>query len=68
VIIDAYAGGPVGVEAMAASLGEDSDTVEDVYEPYLIQCGFIQRTPRGRVATAAAYAHLGKPLRLDSLV
>jgi Holliday junction DNA helicase RuvB len=60
VIIDAYAGGPVGVEAMAASLGEDADTVEDVYEPYLIQCGFIQRTPRGRVATAAAYAHLGR--------
>lgn len=60
VIIDAYAGGPVGIEAMAASLGEDSDTVEDVYEPYLIQCGFIQRTPRGRVATPQAYAHLGK--------
>jgi Holliday junction DNA helicase RuvB len=60
VIIDAYAGGPVGVEAIAASLGEDADTVEDVYEPYLIQCGFIQRTPRGRVATAAAYSHLGK--------
>jgi len=60
VIIDAYAGGPVGVEAIAASLGEDADTVEDVYEPYLIQCGFIQRTPRGRVATAAAYVHLGK--------
>lgn len=60
VIIDAYAGGPVGVEAMAASLGEDADTVEDVYEPYLIQCGLIQRTPRGRVATPAAYAHLGK--------
>lgn len=60
VIIEAYAGGPVGLEAMAASLGEDSDTVEDVYEPYLIQCGFIQRTPRGRIATPAAYAHLGK--------
>jgi holliday junction DNA helicase RuvB len=60
VIIDAYAGGPVGVEAMAASLGEDSDTIEDVYEPYLIQCGFIQRTPRGRIATAAAYGHLGR--------
>ena len=60
VIIDAYAGGPVGLEAMAASLGEDADTVEDVYEPYLIQCGFIQRTPRGRIATPAAYSHLGK--------
>ncbi|MBX9725504.1 MAG: Holliday junction branch migration DNA helicase RuvB, partial [Candidatus Obscuribacterales bacterium] len=60
IIIDAYAGGPVGVEALAASLGEDSDTVEDVYEPFLIQCGFIQRTPRGRVATAAAYAYIGR--------
>lgn len=60
VIIDAYAGGPVGIEAIAASLGEDSDTVEDVYEPFLIQCGFIQRTPRGRIATAAAYTHLGR--------
>jgi Holliday junction DNA helicase RuvB len=60
VIIEAYGGGPVGVEAMAASLGEDADTVEDVYEPFLIQCGFIQRTPRGRVATPAAYAHIGK--------
>lgn len=61
VLIEAYAGGPVGIEALAASLGEDSDTVEDVYEPFLIQCGFIQRTPRGRIATAAAYAHIGKP-------
>ena len=60
ILIEAYAGGPVGIEALAASLGEDADTVEDVYEPFLIQCGFIQRTPRGRVATAAAYGHLGK--------
>ncbi|MBX9570037.1 MAG: Holliday junction branch migration DNA helicase RuvB [Candidatus Obscuribacterales bacterium] len=60
ILIDTYGGGPVGIEALAASLGEDSDTVEDVYEPFLIQCGFIQRTPRGRVATAAAYGHLGK--------
>ena len=60
ILIENYGGGPVGIEALAASLGEDSDTVEDVYEPFLIQCGFIQRTPRGRVATAAAYGHLGK--------
>jgi Holliday junction DNA helicase RuvB len=60
IIIESYAGGPVGIEALAATLGEDSDTLEDVYEPYLIQRGFIQRTPRGRVATPAAYAHLGK--------
>lgn len=60
VLIDAYGGGPAGLEAIAASLGEDSDTVEDVYEPFLIQRGFIQRTPRGRVATPAAYGHLGR--------
>lgn len=60
IVIDNYAGGPVGIEALAASLGEDSDTLEDVYEPYLIQRGFIQRTPRGRIATPAACAHLGK--------
>jgi Holliday junction DNA helicase RuvB len=60
IIIDSYAGGPVGIEALAATLGEDSDTLEDVYEPYLIQRGFIQRTPRGRMATPAAYKHLRK--------
>jgi Holliday junction DNA helicase RuvB len=60
IIIDNYAGGPVGIDALAATLGEDSDTLEDVYEPYLIQRGFIQRTARGRMATPAAYAHLNK--------
>jgi holliday junction DNA helicase RuvB len=60
IIIDSYGGGPVGVEALAATLGEDSDTLEDVYEPYLIQRGFIQRTPRGRMATPAAYAHVNR--------
>ncbi len=60
ILIDNYGGGPVGIETLAATLGEDSDTVEEVYEPYLIQCGFIQRTPRGRVATASAYAHVGR--------
>lgn len=58
ILIDNYAGGPVGIDTIAATLGEDSDTLEDVYEPFLIQRGFIQRTPRGRVATPAAYTHL----------
>ena len=58
-IIDKFGGGPVGVGAIAASLGEDRGTLEDLYEPYLLQAGFLQRTPRGRVASAAAYRHLG---------
>jgi holliday junction DNA helicase RuvB len=59
VIIDDYDGGPVGVETLAAALGEPRDTIEDVYEPYLLQQGFLGRTPRGRVATRKAYEHLG---------
>jgi Holliday junction DNA helicase RuvB len=59
-LIDKFAGGPVGVETLAAAIGEEKDTIEDVYEPYLIQAGFIQRTPRGRVATPLAYAHFGR--------
>ena len=58
-IIGKFGGGPVGIETLAASIGEDSGTLEDVYEPYMIQNGFINRTPRGRVATPAAYANLG---------
>ena len=58
-IINKYNGGPVGIETLAASIGEDSGTLEDVYEPYLIQNGFINRTPRGRVATELAYKNLG---------
>lgn len=58
-IIEKYAGGPVGLETIAASTGEDAGTIEDVYEPYLLQQGLIQRTPRGRCATVAAYGHLG---------
>jgi len=58
-IIDKFGGGPVGVGAIAASLGEDRGTLEDLYEPYLLQAGFLQRTPRGRVASPAAYRHLG---------
>ena len=58
-MIDKFGGGPVGLETLAASIGEDSGTIEDVYEPYLLKNGFIQRTPRGRVATELAYGHLG---------
>lgn len=61
-IIEKFAGGPVGVETLAASISEETDTIEDVYEPYLLQLGFLNRTPRGRVATPAAYAHLGIPM------
>lgn len=58
-IIEKFEGGPVGVENLAAAIGEERDTIEDVIEPYLIQQGFLMRTPRGRVATANAYRHLG---------
>ena len=63
VVIDHYDGGPVGVETIAAALAEPRDTVEDVYEPYLLQQGFLGRTPRGRVATRKAFEHLGKQVR-----
>lgn len=59
--IDHYNGGPVGLDTLAATIGEDSDTVEDVYEPYLMQIGFINRTPRGRMVTKLAYDHFGIP-------
>jgi len=58
-IIHKFGGGPVGLDTLAASIGEDSGTIEDVYEPYLLQIGFINRTPRGRVATELAFRHLG---------
>lgn len=58
-MIEFYNGGPVGVETLAAAIGEESVTIEDIYEPYLMQIGFISRTPRGRVANRAAYLHLG---------
>ncbi|MFV0315103.1 MAG: Holliday junction DNA helicase RuvB C-terminal domain-containing protein, partial [Anaerotignum sp.] len=54
-----FDGKPVGLDTLAASIGEESETLEDVYEPYLLQLGYIQRTPRGRVVTAAGYAHFG---------
>lgn len=58
-IIERFKGGPVGLEALSSSIGEESMTLEDVYEPYLLQIGFINRTPRGRIVTEKAYAHLG---------
>ena len=61
-MIEKYAGGPVGIESLAASISEEKGTIEDVLEPYLIQSGFIQRTPRGRIATPLAYEHFKKPL------
>lgn len=60
-IIEKYNGGPVGLPTIAASISEDSSTIEDVYEPYLMQLGFLKRTPRGREATALAYEHMGLP-------
>jgi Holliday junction DNA helicase RuvB len=60
IIIDKFGGGPAGVEAIAATLREDRDTIEDVYEPFLLQEGLIERTARGRLATRRAYEHLGK--------
>jgi Holliday junction DNA helicase RuvB len=60
-IIEKFAGGPVGLETLSAAIGEDSGTLEDVYEPYLIKNGFLNRTPKGRVATDFAYRHLGIP-------
>lgn len=62
VIIEHYDGGPVGIDTIAAALSEPRDTIEDVYEPYLLQQGFLGRTPRGRIATRKAYEHLGRPM------
>jgi len=58
-IIDKYNGGPVGLKTLAAAIGEEEDAIGDIYEPYLIQIGFLDRTPRGRVATARAYEYFG---------
>ena len=62
-VIEHYDGGPVGLDTLAATIGEESDTIEDVYEPYLMQIGFINRTPRGRMVTRKAYEHFGIPFR-----
>jgi Holliday junction DNA helicase RuvB len=59
-IIEKFGGGPVGVDSLAAALGEEKGTVEDVYEPYLIQAGYLERTSRGRMATRLAFQHFGK--------
>ena len=61
-MMDKFAGGPVGLDTLAATTGEDAITIEDVYEPYLMQLGFLQRTPRGRVCTPAAWAHMKKQM------
>lgn len=58
-MIELYGGGPVGLSTLAVNISEETETVEDMYEPYLIQKGFIKRTPRGRIATALAYEHFG---------
>jgi Holliday junction DNA helicase RuvB len=66
-LIDKFGGGPVGVDTLAAAIGEEADTIEDVYEPFLIQEGFLNRTPKGRVATPLAYGHFGRaPVRSRS--
>ncbi|ASR46291.1 Holliday junction branch migration DNA helicase RuvB [Paenibacillus kribbensis] len=64
-MIHSFRGGPVGLDTIAATIGEESQTIEDVYEPYLLQIGLLQRTPRGRTVTPAAYAHLGIPMPTD---
>ena len=58
-VIENFGGGPVGLETLAASIGEDAGTIEDVYEPYLLQIGFLNRTPRGRMVTSPCYKHFG---------
>ena len=60
VVLDTFGGGPVGIDAVAAAVGEERDTIEDVYEPFLVREGYLARTPRGRVALPAAYQHLGR--------
>jgi len=65
-MIESFRGGPVGLDTIAATIGEESQTIEDVYEPYLMQVGLLQRTPRGRIASHQAYRHLGIPIPGDS--
>ena len=64
-MIESFGGGPVGLETIAATIGEEANTIEDVYEPYLLQLGFISRTPRGRMATKLAYEHFDIPFTQD---
>jgi Holliday junction DNA helicase RuvB len=65
-ILEKFDGGPVGLSTLAVSLGEETDTIEDVYEPYLLQLGLIQRTPRGRVITKLGRAHVGAAAQAES--
>ena len=62
-IIEKFNGGPVGLSTLAASIGEDKDTIEDYYEPYLMQIAYLSRSPRGRIATKLAYEHLGLEMK-----
>lgn len=64
-IIEKFGGGPVGIDTISSAINEEPDTIEDVYEPFLIQCGYLNRTPRGRVATKLAYAHFNLPVAAD---
>ena len=66
-MIDKFRGGPVGLDTISAAINEDNNTIEDVYEPYLLQLGFIARTPRGRVVLPKAYEHLGRPVPAKAL-
>jgi Holliday junction DNA helicase RuvB len=66
LIIERYGGGPVGAETLAISIGESADTLEDFYEPFLIQSGLLQRTPRGRMVTMAAYRHLNLNMKHEN--
>ncbi|KKR39071.1 MAG: Holliday junction ATP-dependent DNA helicase RuvB [Parcubacteria group bacterium GW2011_GWF2_40_10] len=68
ILIEKFGGGPVGVQTLAAASSEEEATIEEVYEPYLLQLGFIDRTPRGRVATPRAYEHLGKKPKQEGLL
>ena len=65
-MIEKFHGGPIGIETLAAAIGEDSGTIEDVYEPYLVKNGFLNRTPRGRVVTEFAYRHFGLPFESET--
>ena len=66
-VVDKFGGGPVGLSTLDVALGEEAETIEDVYEPYLLQLGFLQRTPRGRVITKLGRAHVGAPQQEDVL-
>lgn len=66
-IIDKFQGGPIGLETLATVVCEEKNTLEDVYEPFLIQSGFLARTPRGRVATANAFEHFGRKMNISRM-